>query len=373
MKLTDFEYELPHELIAQHPSEQRDACRLRVVDRKTGNTYHRHFYDILEYFEPGDCMVINDSKVIPARLFGVKKGTGAKVEFLLVKRKNGDIWETMVRPGRKIQKGDTVLFGIDADKYASLCDPKGTRKGSAEMEEMERSAPLSAVITGYGEEGTRYAEFSYDGIFLEVLDRLGRMPLPPYIDRESEEKDKEDYQTVYSRIEGSVAAPTAGLHFTNELLEQAVEKGIRIARVTLHVGIGTFRPVKVENIEDHHMHFEEYTVSDEDAEIINSTIREGGRIISIGTTSARTLESIAYRDGDDYLVRAGSGETGIFIYPGYEFRIVDSLVTNFHLPGSTLLMLVSAMYTREDMLEVYNNAVKEKYRFFSYGDAMLIL
>ncbi len=374
MRLEDFDYELPRELIAQYPAERRDACRLLVLDRKTGKVSHRRFYDVPEYLREGDCLVLNDSRVIPARLFGVKRGTGAGSEFLLIKRRQGDVWETMVRPGRKIQKGDEILFGIDTDRYASLCDPRGTGRETAEMEDMERRAPLKALITGYGEEGTRLAEFEYQGAFHEVLDRLGKIPLPPYIERESGEKDREYYQTVYSRCEGSVAAPTAGLHFTEELLERVKEKGVRTAELTLHVGIGTFRPVREENIEDHHMHFEEYHVSDEAAETVNGTIRSGKRVICVGTTSVRTLESVAVPGKDGrYYIRAGSGETGIFIYPGYEFKIADSLITNFHLPRSTLLMLVSAMYDREAMLEVYKEAVRQRYSFFSYGDAMLII
>ena len=290
---------------------------------------------------------MNDSRVIPARLFGVKEGTGARVEFLLSRSLGEDNWETLVRPGRRLKKGDSVSFG---------------------------DGKLRAEITGYGEDGTRIVHFTYDGIFYERLEELGRMPLPPYIERESTEADKDRYQTVYARERGSVAAPTAGLHFTEEILQRAQEKGVRLAYVTLHVGIGTFRPVKVDRIEDHHMHFEAYSIDEANAKIVNDTIREGGRIISVGTTSSRTMESAAYYDEacGKYLLRAGSAETGIFIYPGYEWKIVRALITNFHLPKSTLLMLVSALYDREKILEAYREAVREGYRFFSYGDAMLI-
>lgn len=373
MLLTDFDYYLPEELIAQYPSEKRDECRLLVVDRSTGEVSHKHFYDILEYLNPGDCLVLNDSRVIPARIFGVKKNTGARIEFLLIKRVGGDLWETMVRPGRRVHKDDEFLFGIDIEEYVSLCG-SDDEISLSKRKQMEDYAPLCAGIRDYGQEGTRIVEFSYKGVFMEVLDKVGNMPLPPYIERQSESEDKEMYQTVYSKVDGSVAAPTAGLHFTEELLEKVKEKGVNIAYVTLHVGIGTFRPVKVEKIEDHKMHFEEYSIDEENAGIINDCRKHGGRIFAVGTTSTRTLESAAVL-GDDgsYVVPAGSGSTGIFIYPGYEFKIVDSLITNFHLPKSTLLMLISALYDREEILRVYNIAVNEKYRFFSYGDAMLIL
>ena len=340
MNISDFDYELPLELIAQHPSEKREDCRLLVVHRSDHTIEHRHFYDILEYLKPGDCLVMNDSKVLPARLFGTKEGTGAKVEFLLSKRKEGDVWETIVRPGKRLHPGNTVSFG---------------------------DGKLRAEILDYGPDGTRIVRFDYDGVFLEILEELGRMPLPPYIEREAELEDKDRYQTVYCREEGSVAAPTAGLHFTEDLLKQAEAKGVNLAFVTLHVGIGTFRPVKCDVVEEHKMHFEEYTVSQEAADIINKTKALGGRIISVGTTSTRTLESAAG------LVKAGSSSTGIFIYPGYRFKVVDGLITNFHLPKSTLLMLISALYDRERILDIYEVAVKEKYRFFSYGDAMLIV
>ena len=348
MHINDFDYELPEELIAQKPADKRDASRLLVVHRETGETEHKHFYDILEYLNEGDCLVLNNSKVLPARLYGIKDGTGAKVEFLLIKRIDGDRWETMVRPGKRLKPGDSVMFSEDP--------------------------LLKADIIDYGTDGTRIVEFSYDGIFMERLEEIGSMPLPPYIERQSENEDRDRYQTVYCREEGSVAAPTAGLHFTEELLEKARAKGVELAYVTLHVGIGTFRPVKCENIEDHSMHFEEYHIDEKTAEIINRAKAEGRRVISVGTTSTRTVESAAYFDEekDCWQVRSGENSTGIFIYPGYEFRIIDSLITNFHLPKSTLLMLISALYDREKILEVYQEAIREKYRFFSYGDAMFI-
>lgn len=357
MHIDDFDYNLPEELIAQTPAEKRDFSRLLVVHRNDGSIEHKHFYDIIDYLHEGDCLVLNNSKVLPARLFGVKEGTGAKVEFLLIKRIEGDTWETMVRPGRRLKVGDTVLFGTN---------------GAAEQKEGDRK--FKATIKDYGEDGTRIVEFEYDGIFMERLEELGEMPLPPYIERRNNSEDKDRYQTVYCKNEGSVAAPTAGLHFTDELLEKAKEKGVKIAYVTLHVGIGTFRPVKVEKVEDHHMHFEEYFVEEEAAKTINDTILQGGRIVSVGTTSTRTVESAAEFDeaSGKYLVKAGAGSTGIFIYPGYQFKIIKSLITNFHLPKSTLLMLISALYNREAILEVYDIAVREKYRFFSYGDAMFI-
>lgn len=348
MNINDFDYELPEELIAQKPADKRDASRLLVVHRETGETEHKHFYDILEYLNEGDCLVLNNSKVLPARLYGIKEGTGAKVEFLLIKRIDGDRWETMVRPGKRLKPGDSVMFSEDP--------------------------LLKADIIDYGNDGTRIVEFSYEGIFMERLEEIGSMPLPPYIERQSENEDRDRYQTVYCREEGSVAAPTAGLHFTEELLEKARAKGVELAYVTLHVGIGTFRPVKCENIEDHSMHFEEYHIDEKTAEIINRAKAEGRRVISVGTTSTRTVESAAYFDEekDCWQVRSGENSTGIFIYPGYEFRIIDSLITNFHLPKSTLLMLISALYDREKILEVYQEAIREKYRFFSYGDAMFI-
>ncbi len=355
MKISDFDYYLPEELIAQKPADRRECSRLLVVHRDTGKIEHRHFYDIIDYLKAGDCLVLNNSKVLPARLYGVKEKTGAKVEFLLIKRIEGDTWETMVRPGRKLKPGDIVVFS--------------------------QEPLLKATINDFGTDGTRIVDFEYDGVFMERLEEIGSMPLPPYIERSSDSEDRDRYQTVYCREEGSVAAPTAGLHFTEELLKKAEDKGVELVYVTLHVGIGTFRPVKCENIEDHTMHFEEYSISEESAEVINRAKREGRRIISVGTTSTRTVESAAYFDADAqtadgkagcWQVRSGEGSTGIFIYPGYEFKIIESLITNFHLPKSTLLMLISALYDREKILAVYDEAVKQKYRFFSYGDAMFI-
>ncbi len=350
MRIEEFDYALPEELIAQKPVKERETCRLMVLDRETHTIEHKHFYDVLDYLEPGDCLVMNDSKVIPARLYGIKEGTGAHVEFLLIKRIEGDVWETMVRPGRRLKPGDAVTFS----------EEEGHR--------------LRAEITGYSDDGTRTVRFEYDGIFMERLEEIGSMPLPPYIERETDPEDREDYQTVYCREEGSVAAPTAGLHFTKDLLAKAEEKGVKLAFLTLHVGIGTFRPVKVENVEEHHMHFEEYAVSEEAARLINETKAAGGRVISVGTTSTRTMESAAWLNEETgrYEIAAGAGSTDIFIYPGYRFKLVDALITNFHLPKSTLVMLVSALYDREHILAAYREAVEQKYRFFSYGDAMLI-
>ncbi|MBF1340525.1 MAG: tRNA preQ1(34) S-adenosylmethionine ribosyltransferase-isomerase QueA [Mogibacterium diversum] len=350
MHINDFDYKLPEELIAQKPQKDRDKCRLMVLRRSDNSIEHRHFFDILEYLKEGDCLLLNDSKVIPARLYGIKEGTGARVEFLLIKRIEGDTWETMVRPGKRLKPGDSVVFSDEDGKK------------------------LRAKILDYGEDGTRIVKMEYDGILMERLEEIGSMPLPPYISRPSNDEDKDDYQTVYCHEEGSVAAPTAGLHFTTELLEKARENGVKIAFVTLHVGIGTFRPVKCETIENHHMHFEEYSVSEETAEIVNETVLSGGRVISVGTTSTRTAESAACFDekSGKYLLKAGSGSTDIFIYPGYEFKIIESLITNFHLPKSTLMMLVSALYDREHILKAYDEAVREEYRFFSYGDAMFI-
>lgn len=343
MDVNEFDYYLPQELIAQKPSDKRDECRLLVMNRKDGSVEHKHFYDILDYLHEGDCLVLNDSKVIPARIYGVKKDTGANIEFLLSKRLDGDVWETLVRPGRRLKIGDEVIFG---------------------------DGKLVATIEAMGSEGTRHVRFRYDGIFMEILEELGSMPLPPYIERAADEDDKNRYQNVYAINEGSVACPTAGLHWTPELLEKAKAKGIKIAFVTLHVGIGTFRPVKVDKVEDHKMHFEEYSVSKEAADIINETKKNGGRIICVGTTSTRTIESAT---GSDGILKSGSGSTGIFIYPGYKYKIVDCLITNFHLPKSTLIMLVSALYDREKVLEAYKIAVENKYMFFSYGDACLII
>ena len=402
MDVKDFDYELPEELIAQDPLLDRSSSRLLVLDKESGELSHRHFTDILEYLSPGDCLVINDTKVIPARLLGLKEDTGAHVEILLLTRKTGDIWECLVRPGKKLKKGARAVFG---------------------------DGSLKAEILDTVNEGNRLVRFEYEGIFEEVLDRLGEMPLPPYITHKL--KDKDRYQTVYAKHEGSAAAPTAGLHFTKELLETIENRGINIARVTLHVGLGTFRPVKASTIEEHHMHSEFYIVTEETAELINRTMAEGHKVIAVGTTSTRTLESSAVLNpeyirlcremgiddadcrSDDvlkcgstqddpirnvidasassdslakkrfitdktgkivtkYILKANSGWTGIFIYPGYEWRIIDELITNFHLPQSTLIMLVSALCGRQKILKAYREAVKERYRFFSFGDAMLI-
>lgn len=340
MDVKDFYFDLPQELIAQNPLEDRASSRLLVLDRSTGEVEHRKFRDILEYLNPGDCLVINDTKVIPARLIGSKEGTDAKIEVLLLKRKENDIWETLVKPGKKAKPGTVIRFG------------DGILKGT---------------VVDVVEEGNRLIQFSYEGIFEEILDQLGQMPLPPYITHQL--KDKNRYQTVYAKHEGSAAAPTAGLHFTKELLQEIEDRGVKIAHVTLHVGLGTFRPVKVENVLDHHMHSEFYVVEKSEAEKINSTKREGGRVICVGTTSCRTIESASDENG---VLKAGSGWTDIFIYPGYQFKILDCLITNFHLPESTLVMLVSALAGREHVLAAYEEAVKERYRFFSFGDAMFI-
>ncbi len=341
MKKQDFYFELPQELIAQHPLKNRDCSRLLVLNKQTGEIEHKTFRDILQYFKKGDCIVINDTKVLPARLIGEKKGTGAKVELLLLTRKDINTWETLVKPGKKAKPGDRILFG----------------NGKLEAEILE-------IIEG----GNRIVTFHYDGIFEEILDELGEMPLPPYITQRLEDKNR--YQTVYAKQQGSAAAPTAGLHFTPELLNEIQQKGISIAHLTLHVGLGTFRPVKEENILDHKMHSEYYMIEQEQAEIINQTKKAGGRIIAVGTTSTRTLESIADENG---FVKASSGWTNIFIYPGYQFKTVDCLITNFHLPESTLIMLVSALAGKQNVLHAYDIAVQQKYRFFSFGDAMLII
>ena len=341
MKTSDFYYDLPQELIAQDPLEDRSSSRLMHLSLKDGSLEHRHFTDILEYLNAGDCLVINDTKVIPARLYGHKEDTGAVIEILLLKSKENDIWECLVKPGKKARPGAKILFG------------DGILKGE---------------IMDVVEEGNRLIQFHYEGIFEEILDRLGEMPLPPYITHKLQDKNR--YQTVYAKNEGSAAAPTAGLHFTKELLAQVEAKGVRIAHVTLHVGLGTFRPVKVDDVESHHMHSEFYMVEEDQAKIINDTKKNGGRVISVGTTSCRTLESAA---GEDGILRAGSGWTEIFIYPGYHFKMIDGLITNFHLPESTLLMLVSALAGKENIMKAYEEAVKERYRFFSFGDAMLIL
>ena len=340
MDVKDFYFDLPEELIAQDPLEDRSASRLLVLNKETGEMEHKHFRDILSYLNPGDCLVINDTKVIPARLFGVKEGTDAKIEILLLKRRENDIWETLVKPGKKAKPGTVIHFG---------------------------DGLLRGTVLDVVDEGNRLIQFSYEGIFEEILDQLGQMPLPPYIKHQL--KDKNRYQTVYAKHEGSAAAPTAGLHFTEELLAQIEEMGVKIAHVTLHVGLGTFRPVKVDDILDHHMHSEFYIVEEEEAKKINDTKRDGGRVICVGTTSCRTLESAT---GDDGILKSGSGWTEIFIYPGYQFKILDALITNFHLPESTLVMLVSALAGREHILNAYQEAVNQRYRFFSFGDAMFI-
>ncbi len=341
MKVTDFTFDLPEELIAQDPLEDRASSRLLALDKVTGERSHRHFRDIKEYLKPGDCLVINDTKVIPARLIGEKEGTGAKIEVLLLKRKENDMWETLVKPGKKARPGARIVFG---------------------------NGELVAEVVDVLEEGNRLIHFEYEGIFEEVLDRLGQMPLPPYITHQLQDKNR--YQTVYAKHEGSAAAPTAGLHFTNELLKEIEEMGVKIAHVTLHVGLGTFRPVKVENVLEHHMHSEFYCIEQDAADMINETKANGGRVISVGTTSTRTLESAADENGN---LTAKSGWTEIFIYPGYTFKVIDGLITNFHLPESTLLMLVSALAGREHVLAAYEEAVQERYRFFSFGDAMVII
>lgn len=339
MKTSDFVYDLPEELIAQTPAEKRDSSRLMVLDKQTGAIEHRHFYDLPSYLRPGDCLVLNDSRVIPARLFGTRP-TGGAVEVVLLKDLGGGRWECLSRPGKKMRPGTEVTFG---------------------------GGELTAVVEEVCPDGNRILNFSYEGIFLEILEHLGHMPLPPYIKTQLDDPDR--YQTVYAREPGSAAAPTAGLHFTNELLESIRAMGVRVCFVTLHVGLGTFRPVKVEDVEAHEMHSEYCTVPEETARIIRETKANGGRVIAVGTTSSRTLESFAGEDGS---IAAASGWTNIFIYPGYRFKCVDALVTNFHLPGSTLVMLVSALAGRENILRAYETAVREQYRFFSFGDAMLI-
>ena len=340
MKTSDFYYDLPQELIAQDPLEDRSASRLMVLDKKTGKIQHHIFKEIVNYLNPGDCLVINDTKVIPARLYGAKVGTDAKIEVLLLKRKENNIWETLVKPGKKAKIGTKISFG---------------------------EGLLIGEVVDIVEEGNRLIQFTYEGIFEEILDKLGQMPLPPSITHQL--KDKNRYQTVYAKHDGSAAAPTAGLHFTPELLEEIRAKGVNIAHVTLHVGLGTFRPVKVEDVTQHHMHSEFYVVEEDQAALINETKKKGGKIISVGTTSLRTLESASTEDG---ILKAGSGWTDIFIYPGYRFKIVDRLITNFHLPESTLIMLVSALAGKEHIMAAYEEAVKDKYRFFSFGDAMFI-
>lgn len=341
MKTSDFYYDLPEELIVQDPLEDRTASRLLVLDRKTGAVKHKIFSDVIDYLNKGDCLVINNTRVIPARLIGEKEGTGGKVEVLLLKRRANDVWETLVKPGKKLRPGAKITFG---------------------------DGRLRAEVLEVVEEGNRLVKFHYEGIFEEILDSLGEMPLPPYITHKLE--DKEMYQTVYAKFDGSAAAPTAGLHFTKELLNKIEEKGIKIASITLHVGLGTFRPVKVDDVNNHHMHTEWYEVNAEAADIINETKRNGGRVICVGTTSCRTIESVADENG---YMKAKTGETDIFIYPGYKFKIMDGLITNFHLPESTLVMLVSAFAGKENVLSAYETAVKERYRFFSFGDAMILI
>ena len=355
MKTSDFWYALPEELIAQDPLEDRSSSRLLVLDKDTGAIEHRHFRDITEYLRPGDCLVINDTKVIPARLYGVKTDTGAAVELLLLKRHQDNVWETLVRPGKKCRPGAVIGFG-----------PVGNC-AAEERGDSDSAFLMTAEILDIVEDGNRLVRFSYNGIFEEILDQLGEMPLPPYITHKL--KDKNRYQTVYARAEGSAAAPTAGLHFTPELLREIKEAGVNIAHVTLHVGLGTFRPVKVEDVTEHHMHTEYYEIEEEQAELINRTKRAGGRVICVGTTSCRTLESAADEDG---ILHAGSGWTDIFIYPGYHFKIMDALITNFHLPESTLIMLVSAFAGKDRVFAAYEEAVRQRYRFFSFGDAMFI-
>lgn len=340
MKTSDFDFYLPEELIAQHPLEKRDYSRLMVLDKATGEIEHKHFYDVIEYLNSGDTLVLNNTRVMPARLIGEKSESGGKIEFLLLKRIEGDKWECLAKPGKRAKIGTEFTFG---------------------------EGKLKCKVVDIVEEGNRIIEFSYEGIFEQVLDELGEMPLPPYITERLD--DRERYQTVYSKEQGSAAAPTAGLHFTKELLEKVKEKGVNIAYVTLHVGLGTFRPVKVDDVNEHVMHSEFYHLEEEDAKIINETKKRGNKIISVGTTSTRTLETIGDENG---FVKAQSGWTNIFIYPGYKFKVVDKLITNFHLPESTLIMLVSALSGKEKVMNAYNEAVKERYRFFSFGDSMII-
>lgn len=339
MNLSEFNYDLPQELIAQKPIERRDSSRLMVLDKSTGEITHRHFYDIIEYLNEGDCLILNDSRVLPARLYGVREDTGSPIEFLLLTRKEQDIWEVILRPGKKAKPGKRFVFG---------------------------DGRLKAEVLEVVNDGNRLVRFEYEGLFENILDEIGEMPLPPYITEKL--LDKERYQTVYSKEEGSAAAPTAGLHFTNELLDKIREKGVKIGFVTLHVGLGTFRPVKENVVENHKMHSEFYILSQETADIINETKKNGKNVIAVGTTTCRTLESVA-REGE---IKAKTGWTDIFIYPPYEFKAIDKLITNFHLPQSTLLMLISAFAGKDKVFNAYNEAIKEKYRFFSFGDAMFI-
>lgn len=341
MKVSDFNYELPKELIAQHPYDKRDEARLMVLDKKKQSIEHKVFKDVVDYLSPGDCLVINNTKVIPARLYG-KKDTGANVEFLLLKRIENDTWEAMVRPGNKLKVGSKVIFG---------------------------NGILKATILEVLDGGNRKVQFEYEGIFNEILDKVGLMPLPPYI-TEATKEDNKKYQTVYAKYDGSAAAPTAGLHFTEELLEKIKAKGIEVATVTLHVGIGTFRPVKVENVEEHEMHSEHYYIKKEEAEKVNKAKKTGHKVIAVGTTSCRVLESVSDENG---MIKEIEDDTSIFIYPGYKFKCIDSLITNFHLPESTLIMLVSSLAGKDFIMKAYEEAVKQRYKFFSFGDAMLIL
>ncbi|MDD1510802.1 tRNA preQ1(34) S-adenosylmethionine ribosyltransferase-isomerase QueA [Priestia megaterium] len=342
MKVDLFDFHLPEELIAQTPLEQRDASRLMVLNKETGSVKHHMFHDLLDYVQEGDCLVLNDTRVLPARLFGTKEDTGANIEVLLLKQTQGDTWETLVKPAKRVKEGTVISFG---------------------------DGRLTAVCKETSDQGGRLLEFNYEGIFYEVLEQLGEMPLPPYIKERLD--DQERYQTVFAREQGSAAAPTAGLHFTEEMLEQLKEKGVHIAFLTLHVGLGTFRPVSVDDLEEHDMHSEFYQVSEGTAALLNSVREKGGRIISVGTTSTRTLETIATEHNGKFV--ASSGWTNIFIFPGYKFKAIDGMITNFHLPKSTLIMLVSALAGRENVISAYEQAVAEKYRFFSFGDAMLIL
>ncbi|WP_110111463.1 tRNA preQ1(34) S-adenosylmethionine ribosyltransferase-isomerase QueA [Bacillus sp. CGMCC 1.16541] len=342
MKVDLFDFHLPEELIAQTPLEQRDASRLMVLNKKTGDIEHRSFHDVLSYLKEGDCLVLNNTRVLPARLFGTKEDTGANIEVLLLKQMEGDTWETLIKPAKRVKEGTVISFG---------------------------DGRLKATCVETSDQGGRLLEFTYDGIFYEVLDSLGEMPLPPYIKERLD--DRERYQTVFAREQGSAAAPTAGLHFTEEILEELKNKGVHIAFLTLHVGLGTFRPVSVDNIDEHDMHAEFYQVSEGTAQLLNEVRENGGRIVSVGTTSTRTLETIASENDGKFV--AASGWTSIFIFPGYEFKAIDGMITNFHLPKSTLIMLVSALAGREHVLHAYNTAVEERYRFFSFGDAMLII
>ncbi|QJD81815.1 tRNA preQ1(34) S-adenosylmethionine ribosyltransferase-isomerase QueA [Cohnella herbarum] len=367
MNVSDYDFELPEALIAQTPLLERTSSRLLVLDRSNGRIEHRSFTDLEEHLNPGDTLVLNDTRVLPARLFGVKSDTGAKVELLLLKRLEGDTWEALVRPGKKIHKGARMSFGVSVSDHGE----SGGSGDGGNSENGQANVPplLTAVVEAEGEMGARTIRFEYEGIFNELLERLGQMPLPPYIKERL--SDRERYQTVYSRNEGSAAAPTAGLHFTESFLERLKEKGVKLCPITLHVGLGTFRPVSVDTIEEHEMHAEWYSVSAESARLLNEAKESGGRIVAVGTTSARTLETVGQRFKGSR-IEACNGWTDIFIYPGYEYTMVDALITNFHLPKSTLVMLVSALAGRDNVLNAYREAVEHKYRFFSFGDAMFI-